>query len=185
MDQGDSSPTDVLSANGGPSTPQWYSRTAVDAYLAAADDERRRLEATIADAQARLARAASAIGLQQTVVEMMLDVQREVADIRRSAEIASAGILVPTVRDSDAGATTGAAGAVVTDPAVPGVPSAPEVEGAAAPTAVSADDGARPAPPTFVDSLGAHPRAERDDVAFFKLLKDELDREEPLGPTQP
>jgi hypothetical protein len=185
MNQGETSPTDVLSATGGPSTPQWYSRAAVDAFLAAADDERRRLEATIADAQARLARAASAVGLQQTVVEMMLDAQREVADIRRSAEIASAGILVPTVRDSAGGATSGDAGAVSTDPAATAVPSAPEVGIAAAPTAVSADDGARPTPPTFVDPLGGRPRAERDDVAFFEYLKDELDRDEPLGPTQP
>jgi hypothetical protein len=144
MDRGEFPSSDGLRAPGGSDAPQWYSRAAVDEFLAAADAERQRLEAAIADAQARLARATSAAGLQQTVVEMMLDAQREVADIRRAAEVASAGILAP-----------------ISPP------------------------GPRPVPPSFVDPLGGRPRADRDDVAFFEYLKDELDRDEPMGPMQP
>jgi hypothetical protein len=181
MDRGEVPSSDGLRAPGGSDAPQWYSRAAVDEFLAAADAERQRLEAAIADAQARLARATSAAGLQQTVVEMMLDAQREVADIRRAAEVASAGILAPISPPGPAGAST-----VPTAETAPASSPAPsEVASVPSPSGVSGDVRPRPVPPSFVDPLGGRPRADRDDVAFFEYLKDELDRDEPMGPMQP
>ncbi|NBP52300.1 MAG: hypothetical protein EBU70_14180 [Actinobacteria bacterium] len=172
MDRGDLPYSNDLPVPGVPSSPQWYSRAAVDEFLAAADAERRRLEATIADARARLARATSAAGLQQTVVEMMLDAQREVADIRRAAELASAGILAPIPQSVQPAASSASIASSYVD-------SVPSVAG------LSTDGGGRTAPPSFVDPLGGRPRTDRDDVAFFEYLRDELHRDGPLGPMQP
>lgn len=187
MDRGEFPSSDGLRAPGGSDAPQWYSRAAVDEFLAAADAERQRLEAAIADAQARLARATSAAGLQQTVVEMMLDAQREVADIRRAAEVASAGILAPISPPGPEGASTAptAPTAETAETAPASSPAPSEVASVPSPPGVSGDDHPRSVPPSFVDPLGGRPRTDRDDVAFFEYLKDELDRDEPMGPMQP
>lgn len=149
---------------------RWYSRTALDEFLAAAEKEQARLEATIADAQMRLARANSAVGLHQTMVEMILEVQREVAEIRRAAELASAEIIAAGELEAQAvlrGAAeaqprrTVADGAVTADGRVPVGGNHPSIVGVG--TATAPGD---------------------DDEAFFSYLKHELDKDEPLGPWQ-
>jgi len=76
-----------------PAAARWYSRAAFDEFNVAADAERARLEALIADASARLARADAAVGLNRTMAEMIVDSQRELQEIRRRAERTAAEIL--------------------------------------------------------------------------------------------
>lgn len=157
------------SASGVPAI-RWYSRAALDEFLAAADKEQTRLESTIADAQMRLARANSAVGLHQTMVEMILEAQREVAEIRRAAEVKSAEII--TAGELEAQAVL--RGATEASPR----PTPPSAEVAVdGPVPV---DGNHP----VAADVTTQAAAADDDEAFFSYLKHELDKDEPLGPWQ-
>jgi hypothetical protein len=151
---------------------RWYSRSALDEFLAAAEREQARLEATIAGARQRLARANSAVGLHQTMIEMMLEVQREVAEIRRAAETQSGQIIASGELEADAilrGATTRSNGQA-------------KAAGGGGAATVTVDAPPVVAPVGPVDS-GVRPQT--DDEAFFSYLRSELDKDEPLGPWQP
>src|SRR5262245_50216810 len=85
-----------------PSPIRWYSRSALDEFLVAADAERSRLNGLIGGAHSRLARANSAIGLHQTMVEMLIDSQREIGEVRSKAEIEAAAIIARGQEEAEA-----------------------------------------------------------------------------------
>lgn len=138
----------------------WYSRRALDQYLAEAATERARLQASIDDANGRRARASAAVGLHQTMLEMLLESQREIADIRRAAEIEAARVMAEGDREADAlfGAHRVAGERVAGN-------------GSASPVAVA----------TAVAPSSAEAIPPADDE-FFSYLKDALTGDEPLGP---
>ncbi len=70
-----------------------YAREAVDDFCAAARAERARLEVTISDAESRARRARAAVGMHHVMVSMLLDTQRELAELRISAEAEAAEII--------------------------------------------------------------------------------------------
>src|SRR5262249_11128645 len=69
---------DVTSTPVKPPPIKWYSRSALEESRTTAASERARFEETIADAHARLARARAAVGLHQTMMDMLLGSQREI-----------------------------------------------------------------------------------------------------------
>src|SRR5689334_6611902 len=70
-----------------------YAREAVDDFLAAAESERARLRATIADAEARTRRARAAVGVDRVMVGMLLETQQQLPGHRDQAEAEAAEIL--------------------------------------------------------------------------------------------
>lgn len=139
---------------------RWYSRAALDEFLSAAEREQTRLEATIAEAQVRLARANSAVGLHQTMIEMILEAQREVAEIRSAAEVRSGEII--------------AAGELEADVIL-----------RSRPMTVGNGSSAHGSPRVASAPLSAEPSSMGTDDEFFSYLRHELDKDEPLGPWQP
>jgi cell division septum initiation protein DivIVA len=81
---------------------QGYSRAEVDDFLSAASVERARLEAEIASANERINRARAAIGIHRVMFTMLLDVQREINDLRRGADEAAASIVQDAEREASA-----------------------------------------------------------------------------------
>jgi cell division septum initiation protein DivIVA len=77
-----------------------YSYAEVTDFLAAAAVERSRLEAELLDAESRIGRARSAIGLHRVMLAMLLDAQRELDEIRREAEGHATRILAGAERDA-------------------------------------------------------------------------------------
>lgn len=171
---------DVAAVANGPAPAQspvrWYSRAALDRFLDEAATERARLNETIADANARLVRANAAIGLHQMMMEMLLETQRDVRDIRRRAEASAAEIMAAGDRDvADVFGPAGPAGSNSGSSSAHAVPSgngasAPEP----APRAAMFED-LEPAPEPPVGS-------GRDDQKFFDYLRSALSDDEPLGP---
>jgi len=80
-------------AGGEPKPIKWYARSALEQFLEAADSERARLESIIVDADVRFARSNAAVGMHQTMMELLLDAQREVYEIRHRAELEAAAII--------------------------------------------------------------------------------------------
>jgi len=93
---------DVTSTPVKPTPIKWYSRSALDEFRTTAASERARFEETIADAHARLARARAAVGLHQTMMDMLLGSQREIREIRRAAEVEAAAIIQRGEDEADA-----------------------------------------------------------------------------------
>jgi len=143
---------------GAPAAIRWYSRSALDEYLVGAEAERIRLEAAIAEANERFARASAALGLHQTMMEMLLESQRDVREIRRRADAESARTIADAERAAEQ--ILGRDGPARVEPA----PTVPE-------------PGLPPAP-----SLRFDARAAEADDAFFTYLRGALDGDEPLGP---
>ena len=166
-----------------------YSRAEVDTFLQAAARERARFEADIADANRRIREARTAIGVHGVMVSMVLEAQRELAGIRRAAEVEADRIVSAAEADAQhvlAGARS--------DGASPG--PAPVVPGASvvAPPARSAPPASgpeplvdlvdRPAPNGSSDRRvhagGARPDAL--DTDYFEFLRGALADDQPLGP---
>lgn len=156
---------------GEPAPIRWYSRPALDQYLTDARAERAGLQETIADASERLARANSAIGLHQTMMEMLLESQRDVREIRRAAEAESAQVIAEAERVAEQilrrVATQGngnhsQSGSGVIDPirCSPAVP-----------------------PPSNGRSVHLDGRNGGPDDEFFSYLRGALTEDEPLGPS--
>src|SRR5215510_10740598 len=85
---------DVSSGDASPPPIKWYARSALNDFLAGAAAERSRLELTLADANTRLASANAAIGLHQTMLDLLLDAQRDILGLRRAAEAEAMEIMV-------------------------------------------------------------------------------------------
>jgi hypothetical protein len=79
---------------------KWYSQNSVDEFLAAASEERGRLEAVIADATARAERARAALGVHRLMATMLLDTHRQLTERRREAELEAAQIIIDSERDA-------------------------------------------------------------------------------------
>jgi hypothetical protein len=75
-----------------------FDRTEVDQFLEAAQSERRRLEAEIAEAETRISRARSAIGMHRVMASMLLESQREFAELRQLAETEARQIAIAAER---------------------------------------------------------------------------------------
>ena len=84
---------------------QWYARTAVDDFLAAAAEKRSELEQQISEANTRIERANAAAGLHRLMAAMVLETQREVAEVRRAAELRAMEIVTASQRDAVPGPT--------------------------------------------------------------------------------
>jgi hypothetical protein len=70
-----------------------YSRATVDEFVAAADAERVRLKAAIAEAKERQAKSRSVIGMHRVMLAMLLEAQEELHSRRRDAEAAAEEVL--------------------------------------------------------------------------------------------
>ena len=84
-----------------PAAIKWYSQDSVDEFLAAAAEERERLEAVIADATARAERARAALGVHRLMATMLLDTHRQLTERRREAELAAAQIIIESEREAN------------------------------------------------------------------------------------
>jgi cell division septum initiation protein DivIVA len=72
---------------------QGYRREVVEDFLSAVEVERRRLHEIIRESEARTQRARAAIDVYRVIMDMLLAVQAEIAEIRRAAEEEAAAIL--------------------------------------------------------------------------------------------
>lgn len=172
-----------------PPSIHWYARSAVEQFLSEVDAECTRLRATIVVANERAARARSTIGFNQTMVDMLLDAQREVREIRSQAESVAAEIRATT--DQEMGlpavmpmAVRGPASVEIHPPlghpqtlaaweTADGAPSLDVDPGPGAPTT----NGQR-------EPATRHPSedpAGEDD--YFRSLKNAIDDEDPFGPS--
>ena len=156
---------------------QGYSRADVDQFLAAAAEERIRLEATIDDLQSRISRARSAIGMHRVMVAMLLETQRELTDIRDSAAAEAEQI----VREAEAEAVALRASAPVPRASASSRPS----------SAITYDDGIdltgeAPSPLSVGavagPSLAAPLAAEPHNDGYMEFLRGALSDDSPLGP---
>ncbi len=155
-----------------PDTPTitGYPRAEVDEFLAAAAQERTRLEAVISDAETRVSRARSAIGAHQVMVQMLLESQQELSRIRRDAEAEAEAIVARAELD----AQSILSGQPTTNPPTPvGVPIAATAATSSTPTAYEPI-----APIGLQQPTGS---AEENDE-FFTFLRGALADEQPLGP---
>jgi len=71
-------------------------RGVVADFQIAVERERRKLEAVIADARSRQQEARAALGIHRTMEGMILDAQREMADLRRDSRVAVNRVLADT-----------------------------------------------------------------------------------------
>jgi ABC-type transporter Mla subunit MlaD len=130
-----------------------YPRADVDEFLRAAAAERVRLEAEIADANARIAHARSAVGTHRVMVAMLLEAQRQLSELRRDAEIQAERIIAEA-----------------------------EIEAQAIERGVRGSAASRPtfAEPS-IDLTRPDLRTE-DPAEFFDFLRGALADDRPLGP---
>src|SRR5262245_61875997 len=70
-----------------------YARDAVEDFLAAADAEKDQLRLAIAESDARARRARASIGMHRVMVSMLLETQRDCAEMREEAELDAAEIV--------------------------------------------------------------------------------------------
>ena len=169
----DSAPAAPPSGNG--TKPiRWYSRAALDGFLDSATQERARLETVIADANARLARANSAVGLHQTMLEMLLESQREIRAIRQNAEAEAAEIIARG--DAEAEAALRVAPARSTNGAGSANGSG-STNGSGSPNGAAPSASERPADPSGVPGVDSP-----EDADFFAYLKGALDGRDERGP---
>jgi len=148
-----------------------YSRSEVDEFLAAAAVERARLEATIADANARSNRARAALGMHRVMVAMLLEAQREMSQLRADAEREADRIVADA--DEQARAMSGFAHESTF--------VASMIDLAAAEAAVNrvATHAPMPEPqPAPFASNGHH-----DSDEYFEFLRGALADDQPLGPS--
>jgi cell division septum initiation protein DivIVA len=148
-----------------------YSRSEVDEFLAAAALERARLEATIADANARSNRARAALGMHRVMVAMLLEAQREMSQLRSDAEREADRIIAEA--DEQARAMSG---------------FARESNSVAAMIDLAAAEAA-------MNGVGAHTRepepepvpftsnGHHDSDDYFEFLRGALADDQPLGPS--
>jgi regulator of protease activity HflC (stomatin/prohibitin superfamily) len=149
-----------------------YERAAVDDFLAAAATERARLEATIADANGRAARARAAIGMHRVMVAMLLETQGELTLRRREAEQQAAEIIAAA--EAQAQEIERSAGVV---------PSAPTADPIIDIRRAELYDGS--SFDKISMRIGAGLDGEPDDresEKFFEFLRGALVDDEPLGP---
>jgi hypothetical protein len=183
---------DTAPASSAGSPEAGYSRAAVDDFLAAAAEERRRLEDVIAEAEFREQRARSTVeahfGLHDAMVKALLETQHELGFRRREAEEQAARILEQA--DLEARAVIDSARAEVS--ARSGGPSIepPFVDLAAEERPEPAEPGdVSWMSPTYVDhrrggtgAIGAQPETTKESDAYFDYLRGALVDERPLGP---
>ncbi len=154
-----------------------YQRAAVEEFLAAANAEKARLEALIADADERAARARAAVGMHHVMVAMLVETQEELARRRLEADQQAAQILAAAEAQARAIERPVAA----PEPPVIAVPTAAEPL-VARPRIHAPGADAPPPPPAaateVVTGVGDDEEADR----FFAFLRRALSDEEPLGP---
>ncbi|MCU1457413.1 MAG: hypothetical protein JWL73_1505 [Actinomycetia bacterium] len=152
-----------------------YQRAAVEEFLAAAEAERARLNALIAEANDRAARARAAVGMHHVMVSMLLETQEELARRRTEADQRAAEILAAA--EAEALAIERAPAAIA-----PAMTVSPPTPVASAPTGVYEP----PAAPEFAAMAPRLQSDTRDDDGeadrFFEFLRRALHDEEPLGP---
>jgi hypothetical protein len=133
-----------------------YPRADVDEFLRSAAAERIRLEAEIADANARIAHARSAVGTHRVMVAMLLETQRQLSEMRRDAEVQAERIIAEAEIEAQA---------IERGPGSPNGGSA-STPGFAEPT---------------IDLTRSAPSSEEPDE-FFEFLRGALADDQPLGP---
>jgi hypothetical protein len=138
-----------------------YPRADVEEFLESAAAEKARLEGEIADANARIARARSAIGSHRVMVAMLLKAQQELSEIRRTAEDEAERILARAELEAQAIEGGGAVQLGGTS----------SVEGWRDPS---------PRQPPMLDLATEQRDAGADE--FFDYLRGALIDEQPLGP---
>jgi hypothetical protein len=72
---------------------QGYRREVVEDFLSAVEVERRRLQETISESEARTQRARAALDVYRVIMDMLLAVEVEIAEIGRAAQEEAAAIL--------------------------------------------------------------------------------------------
>lgn len=150
-----------------------YPRAEVEDFLAAASVERVRLEAEIADADSRTARARSAVGSHRVMVAMLLEAQQELTEIRRAAELEAERILADAERRAqEIEDRAPAAGAPTASPDPAPVVTTPLTPPATVATATPPASG-----PLIDLSAGADGGED-----YFDFLRGALTDEAPLGP---
>jgi hypothetical protein len=150
-----------------------YSRAEVDEFLAAAAIERERLEREIADARARISRARSALGMHRVMVAMMLETQRELSELRMSAERRAAEIVADAEREQ---ARLGSRPSSVADPSSVATPAMIDLE-----RAEHVDSWATFGAPTPDAPTGASTASQHGED-YFDFLRGALADDSPLGP---
>jgi hypothetical protein len=141
-----------------------FARAEVDQFLDAAQTERRRLEAEIAEAHARISRARSAIGMHRVMVSMLLEAQREFAELRQQAETEAQQIAIEAERKVAEILAPKGEGGTDTETIDLTLPAQP-------------DQPARVATPS-----GTAAATEGVDKEYFDFLRGALADESPLGP---
>jgi hypothetical protein len=154
-----------------------YDRAAVDAFLAAAAEERQKLETEIEQSNMRLARARTALGTHRVMVAMLLETQRELSVIRRDAERQAAEIIAAAEREMRA-APGDRLDAPSAGPATDAIDLRSDPEPSNRP---SGDLPVRPSTPEADGDDALFAPAGQDD-AFFQYLRGALSDDEPLGP---
>jgi len=160
----------------------------VEEFLAAAGAERVRLEAEIADANGRSARARAAVGSHRVMVAMLLEAQQELGEMRREAEVEAEQILADAERRAqEIERGTVAQAAPVTEMAfaatarsADGPAVAPSATGRFAPPATFVP-GEHGASGPLIDLAGERTEGAGDDD-YFDFLRGALTDDRPLGP---
>jgi cell division septum initiation protein DivIVA len=154
-----------------------YKRDAVDDFLAAASAERERLQVTIAEAEARGRRARAAVGIHRVMVSMLLETQRELAELRAGAEAEAADIVAAA--EDEARAIVRAARHGSADR------SRGDGERTIDLSAIAADEH-RLSRPTGPEGVSVPPAVgifdSGEDERFFAYLRGALADDQPLGP---
>jgi cell division septum initiation protein DivIVA len=150
-----------------------YPRADVEEFLAGAAAEKVRLEAEIADANARIARARSAVGSHRVMVTMLMEAQQELGEVRRTAELEAERILAEAELEAQAIERGARSGAIPADSAI-SAPSPRIDEIRFAPSA--------PSDATSMIDLGAGYDPDPSSDEFFDFLRGALTDEQPLGP---
>jgi cell division septum initiation protein DivIVA len=202
--------TEPTATNGVLVTPtgsvRGYSSTAVDEYLAAAERERERLNAALAEAKERRAKARASIGLHRVMLSMLLEAQEELQARRAEADAEAAAALQAAEVEADA--IVRAARAEVDGVRAPAAPpplltEATDPPGSAAPRVIDLPrehrrdmepdresahggptDGMQPiaSASQFQPVFAASASNDVSGDDYFRYLRGALHDEQPLGP---
>ena len=158
-----------------------YTREALGAFLAEADAERERLLAVIDDARGRARRALALDRLQQTMVEMLVETQRELFELQAQAERDAAEVLGAAEQEAlEIVRETRQIAGASSDPGAPGAP-----EAHAATELHAADDGGSHhsgANNSSYTTTAASIFGPSEDDRYFAYLREALVDDQPLGP---
>jgi len=153
-----------------------YPRAEVEKFLHDVARERARLEAEIEDSTRRIKRAEAAVGTHRVMVTMLMQTQRELAQIRKAGEAEADRILQEA--ESQARAIERGAGPLATAPKMnPGAPEPVGIDLTDFPTA-----GATTGSAAWSTNGDASVTNATNSDEFFAFLRGALLDDQPLGP---